>query len=407
MHLTDPLASRDTILAAKALQKLGVSFTSPTPGELVVHAPEQLTLAGKIDCGLAGTVMRFVPALAAFGQGSVVFDGDQEARHRPLEDLLTALEQLGAKVEYLGEAGKLPFRLTGRTPTDYMPVTVVLDSSATSQYLSALLLAAPAAPTSFGIELSGQPPSAAHIEMTEQMLIDQGVPVSRTGSSTYMASNHKPAGNPVRIEADLSNAGPFLAGALICGGQVRLENWPARSTQAGVEWADILPRFGGKVSQHGTDLVVTGPESHWEGIDIDLSRVGELTPTVAALCALASSPSRLRGIAHLRGHETDRLAALVAELNRCGAAAKETDDGLIIQPSNLHPADFRAYADHRMATFGALMGLALPGSTVDDIACTSKTLPDFPERWEAMLEGVSPPQAPSLASAVRAGEQSE
>ena len=391
------LLSRDTLLAARALESLGVEFDSRKPDELLVTGPDRFRLSGSIDCGLAGTVMRFIPALATFGDGSVRFDGDSEARVRPLGDLLRALESLGAQVSYEGETGMLPFVLTGRGPGMRMPGSIGLDSSATSQYLSALLLAGPAAPEAYTVELSGKVPSAAHIEMTQEMLEDQGISSVHTGKNGYLVSNRKPAGNPIRVEADLSNAGPFLAAPLVVGGTVRLQGWPAQTTQPGEMWKTILPHFGATVLIHGEDLVVQASGERWRGIDLDLSRAGELTPTLAALCALATSESRLRGIGHLRGHETDRLAALVEELGKFGVEAEETSDGLIIRPGSAQPTDFSAYADHRMATFGALLGLAVPGCTVDDIECTSKTLPDFAARWEAMLSGADPVPAPSLS----------
>lgn len=408
LSIKGPLTSRDTVLAARALTQLGVRYSSPSPDVLVVHGPERFELSGTIDCGLAGTVMRFVPALATFGSGRVTFDGDEAARTRPLQDLLHALTQLGATIEFHGEPGMLPFTLCGRNPdAGQFPVGVTLDSSATSQYLSALLLAAPAGPQSFSINLVAAVPSAAHVEMTTRMLEDQGVETVRTSDDIYLASSRRPAGKPVTIEPDLSNAGPFLAAALICGGEVRLADWPSETDQAGADWAEILPRFGAEVFVHGEDLVVRGPERPWGGIDLDLSRIGELTPTVAALCVLATGPSTLRGIAHLRGHETDRLAALVTEIRRCGADAEETPDGLIITPGKLRPADFKAYADHRMATFGALLGLAIPGCTVDDIHCTDKTVPNFPERWHALLVGTPGPALPSLAEELGVGENGE
>ncbi len=404
LPIENGLVSRDTLLAAKALEVLGVCFTSNADGALVVRAPERFQLEGTIDCGLAGTVMRFLPALATFGVGEVRFDGDPEALVRPLGDLLAALKQLGATIGFEGEEGMLPFSLSGRDTNTPWPDRIQLDSSATSQYLSALLLAGPAAPAAFTVELTGHVPSAAHVEMTEKMLQDQGVPTTRTGDREYLVSDAKPVGNTIRVGADLSNAGPFLAAALIVGGTVRLQDWPARTTQPGALWEELLPRFGATTYVHGNDLVVQASGGRWEGVDLDLGRVGELTPTVAALCALATSESTLRGIAHLRGHETDRLAALVTELAKVGVQATETEDGLIIRPGKLRPAAFATYADHRMATFGALLGLAVPGCTVDDIDCTGKTLPDFPARWEALLAGDPPPPAPSLTDELTSSE---
>jgi 3-phosphoshikimate 1-carboxyvinyltransferase len=196
----------------------------------------------------------------------------------------------------------------------------------------------------------------------------------------------------VRIEQDLSNAGPFLAAALATRGTVRVPNWPAHTTQVGDAWREILPKLGATVTLEGGTLTVRG------GTRItgaDLPDTSELAPTVAALCALADSPSRLTGIAHLRGHETDRLAALVTEIRRLGGDAEETDDGLVIRPAPLHRGLVRSYADHRMATAGAIWGLAVPGIEVEDIAATGKTMPEFPAMWARMLGKHAPAGASS------------
>ncbi len=405
LAIRDALSSRDSVLAVRALEQLGVTFSSVSDDILVAHPPKQLQLSGTIDCGLAGTVMRFVPAIAAFGHGSVKFDGDPESYTRPVGPLLDALEQLGAGIEYHGEPGFMPFTLTGiGDKLADVPERIVVDSSDSSQYLSALLLAAPLAPRTLTIEVRGNVPSAAHIEMTTAMLEEQGVKISRTRAGAYLVAAGRPAPTPVQIEPDLSNAGPFLAAAVIAGGTVTVPDWPANTTQAGDAWKMILPQFGAQVVQHGTKLQVSAPGyrpgNSWAGVDLDLSRVGELTPTITALCLLAQSPSQLRGIAHLRGHETDRLRALVTEIERAGGRAEETPDGLIITPQPLHSADFDSYHDHRMAIFGALVGLAVPGCRVQNIATTDKTLPEFPQRWDAMLRGEASPALPSLARAI-------
>lgn len=398
LEIRRPLASRDTVLAARALEHLGVAIDAA--GHSVRIVPPA-TVAGDghvIDCGLAGTVMRFVPAIAAFGQATVTFDGDEAARSRPVRPLLDALERLGATVRYLGEPGFLPFSITGAGPRGLAP-RVELDSSQSSQYLTALLLASCLAPAPFVIDLVGTPPSAAHIDMTVAMMAAQGVPVERLSAASYRVGGRRPNSRPIDIEPDLSNAGPFLAASLICGGTVRIADWPQRSTQAGDAWRSLIPLFGGSVTESEGSLAFSAPAGgRWHGVTLDLGEIGELTPTVAALCALADSPSELVGIGHLRGHETNRLEALATEIRRCGADARVLDDGLRIIPGELRAARFESYADHRMATFGALMGLALPGSAVRDIGTTAKTLPDFPSRWLAMLAGEPSPAIPDLAS---------
>ena len=187
-----------------------------------------------------------------------------------------------------------------------------------------------------------------------------------------------------RIEPDLSNAAPFLAAGMATGGRVTVLDWPAHTEQPGDALRDLLVRMGAAVDLTGSGLVLTGAD-HIHGIEADLSDVGELAPTLAGLAALADSPSRFTGIAHLRGHETDRLAALATEINRLGGDVDETPDGLVIRPRPLHAGQFRTYGDHRMATTGAVIGLRVPGVEVEDIATTGKTLPDFTVRWDRMI----------------------
>ena len=176
-----------------------------------------------------------------------------------------------------------------------------------------------------------------------------------------------------------------MAAALVAGGSVTVPHWPSSTTQVGDEFDGILQQMAAVVTRNENGLTVTG-NGKIHGIDIDLSIGGELTPVIAALAALADSPSRISGVAHLRGHETDRLAALVAEINRIGGIARETADGLEIEPSqNLSGGLWRTYEDHRMATAGAIIGLRVPGIEIEDITTTSKTMPEFDKLWLAML----------------------
>ena len=424
--LTGVLRSRDTDLMLTALTALGARFEEiggdPTrlrarPVPLPAHVETGPDGAGRIDVGLAGTVMRFVPPLAAIADAPVVFDGDRAARLRPLSPLLDALAELGAEVTCLGEPGRLPVRVGPgdgalRRPVDpahpERPRRVSVDASASSQFLSALLLVGPLLPGGIAVTAVGHITSLPHVTMTVAGLRERGIVVEEPdepaadaagGERTWIVHPGRPTGGRAGIEPDLSNAGAFLAAALVAGGEVRIPDWPAPTTQAGDAWRELLPRLGGAVELRdgpgdARTLVVHGTgASGLRGIDADLSAVGELTPVVAALAALASAhghPSRLRGIAHLRGHETDRLAALVAEITRVGGIARQTDDGLMIDAlpagERLHPALLRSYADHRIAAFAALISLGVPGTELDDVECTSKTLPDFPDLWTAMLD---------------------
>jgi 3-phosphoshikimate 1-carboxyvinyltransferase len=405
-------ASRDTALMVGALRALGceVNLEVHTDGQRIEVSPPTgpasgagpaLRGGGTIDCGLAGTVMRFVPPAAALADGPVRFDGDPRARERPMGPVLDALRALGARVEQHSAAdaerspespATLPFTLHG---TGGLPGgEVTLDASGSSQFVSGLLLSGAAYEKGVTVRHNGKPvPSLPHIDMTVQMLRAAGVEVvdgaHRGEPNTWQVLPGPVSARDWQIEPDLSNAAAFLAAAAATGGRVTVVGWPSGSTQPGVAILAVLDQFGCTV-HHGSDgLTVTGP-GRLVGVDVDLHDVGELTPTVAALAALADGPSHLRGVAHLRGHETDRLAALATELTALGADATETEDGLIIRPRPLHAPPGRpwsAYADHRMATAGALLGLVVPGLTVDDIDCTSKTIPDFPARWDELIGG--------------------
>jgi len=328
-------------------------------------------------------VLRFVPPLAALGTAVVTFDGDEQARTRPISPLLSALRSLGVDVDGDG----LPFRVRGTGSV--AGGTVEIDASASSQFVSGLLLSGAAFTSGLEVVHTGETvPSAPHIAMTVAMLRDAGVEVDDSRVNRWRVAAGPVAARNWVIEPDLSNAVPFLAAAVVTGGTVRVEGWPAVSTQPAEVVADILQSLGSVVRHTDSYLEVQG-SLVYGGIDVDLHDVGELTPAVAALAALAEpgSVSRLRGIGHLRGHETDRLAALSAEINGLGGRCEETHDGLLITAEPLHPGTWHSYADHRMAMAGAIVGLCVPSVTVDDIATTAKTLPEFPQLWADMLAG--------------------
>lgn len=380
--IKSPLRSRDTLLMAEALRTLGIPVSESGDDWRVL--PGDLNGPARIDVGLAGTVMRFLPPVAALADGEISFDGDPRARERPMRPLLTALRALGVKIDDGGRGG-LPFTVRARGAVTGGMVTI--DASGSSQLLSGLLLAAPRFDKGIEVRHEGSKvPSAPHIAMTVGMLRAAGAMVE-AGENTWRVAPGRIKGGESPIEPDLSNAAPFVAAALVTGGRVTLRDWPAETTQPGDGLRELVPALGGTVSyDHNGFTVQGGGVIH--GIDVDLGDVNELTCVIAALAAIADGPSRLTGIAHMRGHETDRLAALATELSALGADATETPDGLAIRPRPLHGRPDRpwgAYADHRMATAGALLGLVIPGVTVDDIGCTDKTIPDFPGRWAALV----------------------
>ncbi|PWD41841.1 3-phosphoshikimate 1-carboxyvinyltransferase [Gordonia paraffinivorans] len=373
------LRSRDTNLMLGALEALGVEVrVDPASDTTVSLAPGPLHGA-EIDCGLAGTVMRFLPPLAALADGRVRFDGDPQARVRPQTTILDALRTLGVAVT----GDRLPFVIDGTGNVRGGEVTI--DASGSSQFVSGLLLSAARFDEGLVVRHEGPPvPSTPHIDMTVEMLATAGVAVDTSEPNVWNV-----APGPIRavdwtVEPDLSNAAAFLAAAAVTGGVVRVPYWPAVTTQPGARMTDVLAAMGCTVEHLDGTLSVHGPEV-LKAVHLDLRDIGELTPTIAALCALADGESELTGIAHLRGHETDRLAALTTEITRLGGICTETEDGLRITGTTLHGGTWESYADHRMATAGAIIGLVTPGVVVDNIETTSKTLPDFPGMWTKMI----------------------
>lgn len=387
------LRSRDSDLMIAALRALGVGIDAEGD-EWRVTPPSELRGGVGVFCGLAGTVMRFVPPLALLAGAAgdtrpIDFDGDPEARVRPMGPLVDALRDLGARVDDDGR-GTLPFTVT---PADAVGSEVAVDASSSSQFVTGLLLTAPRLPQGLTVRHVGRTlPSLPHIDMTCEALREAGVTVDQPDERTWAVRPGPIRLGDVRVEPDLSNAGPFLAAALVAGGTVRVPGWPSQTTQPGALFPAILKRMGASWSLErdadgGGVLAVSGT-GELRGIDVDLSAAGEIAPTIAALCALAEGPSTISGIGHLRGHETDRLAAIAAEVRRLGGQCEAGTESLWFggrTAAGLRPADMETYHDHRMATFAAVVGLAVPGTRVVDVETTAKTMPDFPRMWEAML----------------------
>ncbi len=388
--LKRPLISRDSELMVAGLKAMGVGISEiQIDGDLAWKVtPAKLKGSVKVDVGNAGTVMRFLPPLSALASGDISFDGDPRSYERPLGPVIAALEELGIEIEHDGRYS-LPMIVKGKGAIAGGSLTI--DASASSQFLSALLLIGPS--TTNGITAThqgGALPSMPHIDMTVQMLRDFGaeVKVDKDSQSWSVAAGAL-NGVDLVIEPDLSNAAPFLSIAMVCGGSITIADWPKETTQPGDQLREILSHMGAQVSLSAEGLTITGTTAI-HGIDIDLHDVGELTPAIAALAALADSPSHLRGIGHLRLHETDRLAALTREINSLGGSVVEEETSLRIIPAGkfgegLHSGTFHTYDDHRLATAGAVIGLAVPGIEVENIATTRKTLPDFPGLWQSLI----------------------
>ena len=379
--LRRPLISRDSELMSSGLQGMGVAITGGDDAWTVTPAP--LRGPAKVDVGNAGTVMRFLPPLAALAHGDISFDGDPRSYERPLGPVIKALEELGIEIEHEGRyALPMVIKAKGSIPGGELTI----DASASSQFLSALLLVAPS--MTHGITAQhrgGSLPSMPHIDMTVQMLRDFGATVHvEKATESWRVEPGTLRGQDLVIEPDLSNASPFLSIAMVCGGSVTIADWPRKTTQPGDQLRDIFTQMGARVEFTAEGLTLTGGDSI-HGIDIDLHDVGELTPSIAALAALADSPSHLRGIGHLRLHETDRLAALTREINLLGGNVVEEETALHITPAPLHGGTFHTYEDHRLATAGAVIALVVPDVLVENIATTRKTLTDFPGLWNSLV----------------------
>ncbi|NHN56429.1 3-phosphoshikimate 1-carboxyvinyltransferase [Calidifontibacter sp. DB0510] len=376
-RLRRPLVSRDTTLMANALRSLGIGIEETDEGWTVT--PGRIRGCADVACGLAGTVMRFVPPVAALADGPVDFDGDGQARSRPMGAILGALRDLGVGV--FGDA--LPFQVqgTGRVRGG----RVLIDASSSSQFVSGLLLAGARYEQGVAVVHDGKPvPSLPHIDMTVAVLRAAGVTVDDSAANTWRVEPGPIRALDLTVEPDLSNAAPFLAAALVAGGTVRVPDWPSTTTQAGDALRELLPQLGATVDLVDGTLTVTGDGSV-RAVDVDLHDVGELTPVIAALAALGDGTSYLRGVGHLRFHETDRLAALATEINALGGEVSELDDGLQITPKPLRGNVFQTYGDHRMVMAAAVLGLRVPGIEIADVQTVGKTLPEFTALWTRML----------------------
>lgn len=398
--LTNPLRCRDTELMIAGIQEFGAQVDEQAGG-LLITPPAKLTpQTGIIECGLAGTVMRFLTPVALLSGRPVRFQGDEAAGARPMKGLLDALTKLGAQFSDMPKPGHLPFTISGQLNASEQLQQLQVDASSSSQFVSALLLISPALPFELQIEVDSVLPSIRHVEMTVAEVNACGGQIENLGGETGDWNTRqirhlwrcRPAclrGGERHIEPDLTNAGPFLAAAMICGGQVSIPHWPATTFQAGDAWRQLLTPMGARIYRSPEGSLVCQGNGVIGGTQCDLEAIGELTPTLAALCTLAVEPSKLTGIGHLRGHETDRLTALETEIKRLGGKAKASETTLRISPSPLHGDLVQTYADHRMAMFAALIGLQVPGVRIADIKCVAKTFPDFTATWETMLAGAN------------------
>ncbi len=374
-RLTGVLDSRDTQVMIDSLRRLGIAVEhSPADCSVVVSGCSGRPPVAVADLWLenSGTSIRFLTALCALGRGTFRLDGNARMRERPIGDLLESLRQF--RVSVAAELG-----------TDCPPVvltsdglrggTTTVNADVSSQFLSAILMAAPCAASPVEIRLAGEMVSEPYVEMTCQVMSQFGVNVERDEPGRYRIRPQSYRGRSYDIEPDASAASYFFAAAAVTGGEVTVEGLTANALQGDVYFVEALERMGCEVTWNANSITVRGRELR--GIEIDMNAISDTAQTLACVAPFASGPTRIRNVAHMRHKETDRVAAVVTELQRLGLSVEEHPDGMTIHPGPLQPGTVATYDDHRMAMSFALLGLRVPGIVIADPGCTSKTYPHF------------------------------
>jgi 3-phosphoshikimate 1-carboxyvinyltransferase len=393
--LTNALFSDDSRYFASALQILGFELTiDPDCAEMTVTGlgGKIPTMQAELFIGNSGTAARFLSALLTLGDGEYIIDGEPRMRERPLGNLVSALQSLGAKL------GSVNTEDLSRM-TDYAdicpPVKIMacglpggktsIAGNISSQFLSALLMVAPYAQSPVEIEVITELNSKPYVDMTLSIMQDFGVEVYREGYQSFkIPLGHYESCLTYPTESDASAASYFFAAPVICGGKVGVENISRRSKQGDIRFLDVLTKMGCEVKETGHRILVTGPSS-LRGLDVDMRDIPDTAQTLAAIAPFASTSTRIRGIASARLKETDRIAATCTELRRLGVKVDEHEDGMTIYPCDeFHPATICTYNDHRMAMAFSLIGLRVPGLTIENPGCVSKTFPNFFEVLETL-----------------------
>lgn len=367
--LTGVLFADDTRAMLGAVGALGAEVAADEAATTVTIRgadPRSAATAGRIDARQSGTTSRFVLPAAALRDGRTVVDGSAQLRARPFGPLLDALRDLGAKVEEEGGQGFLPAAVTGPLPGGHVRVPGHLSS----QFLSGLLMAGPLMRDGLTVELTSPLVSVPYVEMTVAVMRAFGV---QADGLTVRPGAYRPAG--YAIEPDASAASYLLAAAAIRGGRVTVDGLGTGSLQGDVRFADVLERMGATVERTTDTLTVTG--GHLRGVEVDMADISDTAQTLAAVAVFADSPTRVTGIGFIRGKETDRVRAIVTELNRAGVDATEDADGFTIRPGTPRATRFATYDDHRMAMSLSLLGLRVPGVEIEDPRCVGKTYPGF------------------------------
>ena len=336
-----------------------------------------------LDARLSGTTARFVAPLLGLGPQPVLLDGAPPLRARPMAAGFEALRSLGAQVDEMGEAGHLPARISGHPASG--EVTLRADTS--SQFTSGLLLSAPARAQGLTVHLDGPVVSQPYLDLTVAVMRAFAAAVEVPDERTFVVAPGGYRATSYRIEPDASAAAYFFAAAVIVGGRVRVEGLGAGSRQGDVAFVDVLEQMGADVVR-GADFIEIRSTGTLHGTTVDLSQLSDTAQTLAAVAVFADGPTEVTGVGFIRAKETDRIAAVVTELRRCGIEADETDDGFRIAPGAPRPAVIQTYDDHRMAMSFALIGLRAPGIRIADPGCVAKTFPGY---WAALERLRTPP----------------
>ena len=377
--LRNALRSDDTLYMSRALNQLGIVIDERDNGTILVKGCGGAipTDSAELFVGNAGTAMRFLTAALALGSGSYVLDGDRHMRERPIRDLLDGLRQLGADVHSIDQTGCPPVQINAR---GLRGGTVRMPGDKSSQYFSAILLAAPYASGDVEIIAEGTLVSKPYVEMTINLMRDFGADAESCNSVMRVRAGRHYQPRDYTIECDASAASYFFAAAAVTGGRVRVVGLSAASLQGDVRFVHALAQMGCRVSEGSTDTGLPYIEVHGgplRGIEIDMADISDVSLTLAAVAVFAEGATRICNVEHMRRKETDRIAALAAELRRIGQQVEELPDGLVIHPRPVEPAAVDTYDDHRMAMSFAVVGLRAPGIIIRNPSCVSKTFPDF------------------------------
>lgn len=377
-QLSGALFSDDTRYMAESLRQLGVGVTADEDARtLTVQGIAGKVTADRARCfvGNAGTAARFLPAVMALGSGVYEIDGIARMRERPIAPLVDALTRLGVRIEALGQPGCFPLRIHGGA---LRGGRVSISGNVSSQYVSGLMLAAPAMADGLTIDIEGELVSRPYLEMTAQLMRDFGASVAQPTARSFAIATGGYDGRAYGIEPDASAASYFFGAAAITGGRVRVSGLGTRSLQGDRGLVHILAEMGCTVREGDDFTELTGPApGTLRGVEVDMADLSDVAQTLAVVAPFATSPTRVTGIGFIRRKETDRIGAVVRELTRLGVRAVEEEDGFVVHPGAPTPGDVDTYDDHRMAMSFALIGLVRPGIRIRDPRCVSKTFPTY------------------------------